>query len=336
MTKTYKEYNKEVMNSFNGNGTLELARKDNTKMLVEVKNATGYDQQIDLLTQVMADVVEEKVYSENIEDFMTISSEGGYADSITYFTEKAVGDLAGDSSADGINGQGNNVDVLLDKKTADVEEWKKGYDVSDTEMEQAMFAMNRSAIESKERSFSRIKQSYLVKHAFAGNGNLEGLLNLSDVAIDTTTMPVNISAMSVAQIESFVSGIYNAFRVGNNFTAHADKFLMPASEQVKLARIYSQYGITSILDVLQKAFVSVSGNSNFKIVSTLYAEASQRGVGAKNLYMLYNSANVRKHIPVDKQVVYVKGMDIRADKKVRLSETYITRPQEALYFEPVA
>ena len=97
----YKEKNAEVLNSLDGRSKAVFARKDKTPMIVEVTNSTGFKQEIDTLTQIKAEIVDQKVYGKNISDFMRVGSEGGYADSITYFEQEVV------ASDDGVSGSGD-------------------------------------------------------------------------------------------------------------------------------------------------------------------------------------------------------------------------------------
>lgn len=330
----YTEHNKEVLNSL-VDGEVTLATKGGTPMKVEVINSTGYEQQISTLTALKAEIVDQKVYDKQLSDFITVGTEGGYSDSITYFTNEYVGALDGKSaSGDGVAGQGSNVDYKIEKKIVKIDEWMKGYDVSETEMNQAVQGINRSAIVSKEKSLEAIKKSFLVRRAFEGDSVHEGLLTLSTVSTDVTTMPTKLSNMTIAQIKVAIPDMYSAYRSGNNFTADASVLLMGEEERIKLSKIYSdQFGISN-LEIVRKQLAEITGNANFAIVGVRYADAAQRSDG-DNLFMLYNKDVVEMQLPVEKEMIWPQGFNTRADKKVRVSEVYITRPQEALYFEPV-
>ena len=102
----YKEKNQEVLNSLEGKVDVAFATKSKTPMLVSVSNSTGFKQEIDTLTQIKSEIIDQKQYGKNIADFMRVGSEGGYNDSLKYYTSEVVGDENGDSaSGDGISGR---------------------------------------------------------------------------------------------------------------------------------------------------------------------------------------------------------------------------------------
>ena len=330
----YKKFNEEVLNS-DVNGSLTLATAGGHELQFDIQNSTGYDQEISTLAKVKAEIVDEVVNGETLSDFARITSEAGWADSLVYFTEETVGDEDGLSSADGVNGQGDDVNFSKNKKTVLIEEWKKGYDVSKTEMMQVSMTGNRSAIVSKDRALERAKKVWMQRKFFIGGAGSLGLLNMSGVSVDATTLTKDISLQTQAELETQFASMYKAFRENNNYTAHADRLFMPADQLVELGRIYSEYNIATVVELVEKSFKAMSGNANFKIVSSIYGTSTNSPQSA-NTYMLYNSQVVFADAPVEMEAIYTKGLDIRSDKLMRMSEVYIERPQEALIFTPAA
>jgi len=330
---TYKEHNEKILATVQNTDEVVLARKDDTEMTlrVNIQNSEGYQQDVSTLAKVKAEIVDQKVYGEELSNFATITSEAGYADSLVYYTEEAIADVDGKGSSDGMAGQGANVEYVRKQYSVIVDEWKAGYDATHTELNQAQMTGNRSAIVSKERSLATKLKAHMNNRFFLGEGNLKGLLNMANVSTDTTTVDKNISAMTQAELESIFPTMYTAFRAGNSYTEHADTLVMSSQEMEKLVKVYSEFGIALNIELIEKSFRALSGNANFKVVSTLYAAAANAPAG-KETYVLYNSSNVFFDVPVEVETLWNKGMDIRNDKLVRHSEVYCERPQEALYF----
>ena len=340
--KNYKEFNAEVLNSTSlSSGTyvdLQLANKKNEPMNIRVQNASGYEQQITTLTTILAEVVEEKMYSDNLADFVTVSTEGGWDNTIAFWREASVGDLDGAFSDNGgRSGESDNIDVEKDMEFVKVGTWRKGYNIGIDEMNQVMASGNRSIITSKESAYQRIKNAYMTKKAMIGSAGHKGLLNADGLIYDTTTMPTDISEATQAQLNNIFSDMYAAYRLRNEYTADADTLVVPAVELTKLARIYSEFNAITVIEVVRKVMREVTGNPNFNVVSSRYFDIDNNLSGAtKNAYMLLNKASVKFHVTVDMDMIEQKGFDLRAEKLLRTSEVYITRPLEVLGFYPVA
>lgn len=343
---SYKKHNAEVLERLASNPEefrvqnsdellVPLATKSDTEMLVKVTNSTGYDQNISTLSAVKAEVVDQIVYGKNISDFAMITSYSGYSDSLTYFTVEAVASPEGSSSSDGVNAQGQNVDYVTNKVVVGIDEYTAGYSVGHTELQQAQMTTNRSALVSKERAEESKRKVYMQEKFFIGKHGLKGLLNMANVSTDATTLPVDISAMSQEQLNTVASDMVEAWKENCFYTSTPDTLCVSEQELVKFSKIYSEFNIATVTEMLRKAFAEATQNPNFKIVATLYAAAANQEDG-KNLYMLYNSQVVFHDIPVDVEVMYSLGLNVRAEKLVRSSEVYAERPQEVLYFKPVA
>ena len=270
----------------------------------------GYQIAIDTLTYIKKQVVEQSFYMIEPAKFVPMPvGEGSFAQAmLTNLSLSTSGKFE-----EGIINQGSNNDRLATADAAvtavsvPVINWAKSVGYSIFEVQQALLSGNWDPIEQKHRARKENWDLGIQEIAFLGASSrtdVRGLINQSDVNINTTLVPVPISEMSVGEFSTFVGTIIAAYLTNCNQTRYPNIFVMPLSDYVGLAvPVSTSAALGSKLEYLRKAFAEIVPGG-VEIMATAYNNAEinndLRGLN-KNRYVLYRKdvQTLRMDIPVD-------------------------------------
>ena len=339
-----------VKNSKGESEFIPQTRKHLANIQKQIKNA-GYSVDITTLTEVLAEVREEKYYVIKPSDFMAVRvGVGAWMDAITSFTAGASAD---DGETGFINTAANHsrlasVDVTLSPQTFPIRTWAKHIDWSIPQLEQATAAsrMGNAAawdlVAAKERVRKTNWDLMIQKAAFVGiaSNGLGGLLNGASVVVDTATLPAEIGAMSDAQLQVVAGNMVSAYFTNSASTALPDQLIMPQSQIFLLSQTNSvTYPMKTKFQVLLEAFQAATQNPNFQIKGVVYANTTATGGSfVKNRYALTrNDQDVaRFEIPVDYTQTMAhsfNGFQFANAGFGQVGGVHIYRPLEILYFQ---
>lgn len=335
----------------NSKGQMEFV--DNTKKHLanvqrQVKNA-GFSVDITTLTEVLAEVREEKYYTVKPSDFMDVRvGVGAWMDSITSLTEGASADDGETGFIDtaGQHSRLASVDVTMSSQSNPVRTWAKHIDWSIPQLEMASAAARLGQIgawdlvAAKERVRKKNWDLLIQKIAFVGSASngLGGILNAAGVVVDTATLPAEIGAMSDAQLQVVAGAMVAAYYTNSAMTTLPDTLVVPMATIFALSQTNSvTYPMKTKFDVLLDAFKAATQNPNFQIKGVAYADSTQ-GSFAKNRYALYrrDSDVARLEIPVDYSMTMAhsfNGFQFANAGFGQIGGVHVYRPMEILYFQ---
>lgn len=313
-----------------------------------VSEQAGYLVPMTTLTAVLRDVASQKFYQIPVADYLPVrvGTEAAWAEDIMMFRSFQVGgDFEKGYIETANEGRLASVDAQLDAIRVKNRTWAKELNWSIIDIAKAARTQVWDIVTQKEKSRRTNWDLGIQRTAFLGSrdGQLEGLLNLSDVTVDTTLVPSAISAMTDAQFQAFCGGAVAAYLSNVNYTAMPDRLYIPQSDYVQLANATSvQFPIKSKLEYLKDAFKAATTNANFEIKPLAYLQAAQsEGKLTKDRYVLmrYDEDVARFEIPVDYTVTVPNSMDgftIRNVAYGQHSGVLDARPQEILYMDLTA
>lgn len=318
----------------------------------QITNA-GFKVDITTLTEVLAEVREEKYYMIKPSDYVDVRvGVGAWSDSITSFTAGASAD-GGETGF--INTAANHsklasVDVVMDSQTFPVRTWAKHIDWSIPLLQQASKAAslgNAAAwdlVAAKERVRKTNWDLMVQKAAFVGiaSQNLTGLLNASGVTVDTGTLPAEIGAMSDAQLQVVAGNMVKAYFLNSNSTVMPDQLILPQNQAFLLSATNSvTYPMKTKWDVLLDGFKAATQNPNFQMKAVAYADvtgAGSAGAFAKARYTLSRRGVdvARFEIPVDYTTTMAhsfNGFQFANAGFGQIGGVHVYRPLEIMYFQ---
>jgi hypothetical protein len=268
----------------------------------------GYDYAIRTTTWLRTKSIQQKFYEIAPADFVTVEvGTGAWLEQITTNLEY---NAAGDFENGIVNiaaGKSDMpmVDVGISPKTYPIVTWNKGYMYSVPELEKALASNNWDVVKAKTDALKKNWDLGIQRNAFLGSKSgmtdVEGLLTLSAVTSDTSTLTKKISDLSVDEFATFVSVVMGLFWSNSNSTALPDTFLIPMDDLLGMTGPASPaFPMNSRLEWLTRSFAEATGNKNFKIAGTAYNMKANHP-SSVNRYMLYkNDAEVVKmDIPVN-------------------------------------
>lgn len=312
----------------------------------QIQNALGYEISITSLTAISKRVTEQKFFELRPSDYMPVRvGEGAWSTNIVTYRSF---DVAGDFETGIVNtGSGDSrlasADTAIDQITVPVKNWAKQINYTIMDLEFASRSGNWDVVTSKEIARKRNWDLGVQKVAFLGSLNMPqvyGLLSQPDVNSNTTLITGYINAMSDAQYQTFVAGVYEAYRSNANRTAKPDKFIIPEGDYNGLITpVNTNFAITSKLEYLEKAFRTITGNANFKVLPCAYADAANNsGYVGHNRYVLTNgdADSIRMDIPVDYTNTVqnsINGFQFQNVGYGQFTGCKAYRPLETLYFD---
>lgn len=272
-------------------------------------SSSGFQYLIETLSYIRSTIIEQKFYEIAFADYIPVDvGEGAWMEEIVQnLTFNTGGSFyAGDVDIQAETGRLAMVGAGLDKISMDVKTWAKGTGWTIMEISKAAAASNWDVVESKMRSLKKNWDLGIQETAFLGHpdGTLTGLLNATEVTINTALITVPISEMSEAQFTTFVAGLLPAYFTNSNDTTLPDTFIIPNDSYLGLGVPYSSTfpnvsKLQYMLDFLQR----MTGNANFKILGLSYAQSAKNASRdiTKDRHVLYKNDpdTMKMAIPVD-------------------------------------
>lgn len=271
--------------------------------------SSGYDYAVQTLSYIRSQIIEQKFYEIAIADYVPVEvGEGSWSEEIVQnLTFNNTGSFFdGDVTNQDQTARLAQVNAGLDPIRMRTQIWAKGAGWSIMEIERAAQAANWDVVESKLRSLKKSWDIGIQEVAFLGHpdGQITGLLNDSEVTINTTLIPTTLRAMTEAQFTSFVGGLLPAYFANSNDTTLPDTFIIPNDDFLGLTVPYSpSFPNISKYQYLLDSLRAATGNPTFNILGLSYAQATRnagRGIN-ENRYVLYrnDSETLNMRIPVD-------------------------------------
>ena len=307
----------------------------------------GFQYARTTLSFIRSKVLKQKFYEIDISEYLPVDmGEAAWADEIvqnaTFFTG---GDFfKGDVELGG--GKHPQVDTGITPIRMPVRNWAYEMHWTISEVALAAQANKWDVVESKLAALKKTWDLGIQKLAFLGRPGdtvMTGLMNNAVVTLNTSVVPVAISAMSTAQFSTFVGAVLAAYANNSNSTAFPDTFVMPMSDYLGLGVPVSQtYPNVTQLAYLLDTFKKMTGNEKFVIKPLAYAEAAKSGGAfAKNRSALYRNDpdTLSLSIPVQFTMPEPRTVDSYTWTQLaygQYSGVLINRPREVLLFEQQA
>ena len=323
----------EILMAKKAQADLDLALKVNG-----AETGLGAEMEMTTLTVLLKTISQQKFYEVNIEDFLPIEIDGGWAKQLLQVREFLTADIDE-------GWQENNVaqakipvaEAVVDGKYIPVVTWLKKIQFTIEELKQAALVNNYSLIAGKERSRKKSFDLGLQKVSFLGNKIVKGLLNQTDIAIDTTTIPKSLKEMNFNEINVFVANVLEKYRKNCNRTAYPNVFLIPESDYNGLsAQVSPQFPLKNKFQMLQEAFDLIA-RKHVAILPCVYADQEYNKLGLTR-YALYNKD--MDSIKLVKAIDYtptmfnnIDGWNLVNTAFARVGGVFVNRPQEILYFD---
>ena len=325
----------EYKNQFRVNNAVAFATPANA----------GLEKTISTLTQIVADVQRQKFYTvaEPLTSYVPMEmGTGAYSRQLFQYAVAQVGD----SFETGIIQPGNginkdaNVDIIVDGITLKNNFWRMKYQATKEIVEMGKVnAETFSYIEEQERARLKTYQLGIQKVAFLGtNDGLNlGLLNQTDVTVNTSLLPANIASMTIQQLTNFAKTAIATYFANSNSTTFPNTWLMPTSDYMTLGvPINPQYPIGTIREFLENAFKAAGAPADFKILHTVYGNSA--GVNGTARHVLYNrDADVLTMYlpkPYTPYPLYPQNaLDMISDAEAQFTGVWVKRPAEVLYMD---
>ena len=316
----------------------ELAIIDNNQKLL---NDMGYgDIDVTLLTQIEREVSQQKFYTVNPEDFVPFdNTQGGWADYITVLRSYSNIDGSLDTWERGVdadNARRAQVGASLDSVSLKIHNLAKMISYSLFEIRQSQETGRWNIITEKERARKRDYDLSIQRGVLLGDADHKGLLNQTEVAVDTAVLTKKISTMSSAEFRAFLGSVFANFYTQTGMTALPDTLAIAPSDFLGLGvAVDEQYPLVqSMLKRMEDVFKEVTGNSNAKIIPLAYCEPNFHNGAYK--YVLYRRDfdTIRVYRPFDYNVVQgasIDGMNYQNTAYARISDVFVNRPKEMLY-----
>ena len=331
------------MSITNANGDLDSA-------------SLGFQYTLQTTDFIRSRVIGQKFYKVPPADFFTIiPGNGAWMEGIKL---NATYDIAGPFEQ-GIIGTASNqgqiatVDVGTAPISRKVHTWAKAYVYSLPEVKKALASLNWDPVEQKMGALKRQWDLGIQKVGFLGLlGDLTltpGLLTNASVTVDTTTIPMNLGAMTADELTTFVSIVLGVFSENSNFTAMPTKFVIPQDDFLGLVAPYSAtFPNISRLNYLLDAFKAATGNANFQIKPLVYCQKDFNAgyvvdASGRNRYALYNdemdeagNAPVSMDLPVDFNLTPAgtkNNFQFEGIGCGQFTGCIFDRPREAVYFD---
>lgn len=313
-------------------------------------SSAGFQYIIDTLTYIRSQVIEQKFYEIAPADFVPVDvGEGSWMDDIVQNLTFNTGGsfFEGDVDTQTETARLAQVGAGLDKISMPVKTWAKQCGWTIMEIAKAAAASNWDVVESKMKSLKKNWDLGIQEVAFLGHPQvtaITGLLNDTEVTINTVLITKPLSEMSETEFTTFVGGLLPAYFSNSNETTLPDTFVIPNSDYLGLGVPYSSsFPNISKLEYLLNMLKKMTGNENFVIRGLSYANSTinaDRGI-SKNRYALYKNDpdTMKMAIPVDLTL-----LEADTSNKInwvqagygQYSGVLINRKREVLYFDETA
>lgn len=323
----------------------ELKRINNAAAV----DTLGFEKLITTQTEIVAGVIQTKYYEllgQSLSDFIPFDvGRGAYSTNIFQYTAAYVGSpfetgIVQPSTGLGINAKSS---IQIDGISVKNNYWRMDYEVSHEIIEMGKVnAQAFSIIEENEKARKKVFDLGMQKVVFLGlpDNGIEGLLNLSDVTVNTSLFPVKLASMTVAQLQTLASTFLSTYLSNNNSTAMPNRLCVPTSDFVALGVPSNpEFPLKTKRDILEEAFRQ-GGAVDFKIVHTTYNEtAASDGEHARYVLYRHDADSIRMYIPkpYTPWALYpMNGVDFISVAEAQFSGVVAIRPKEILYADAQA
>lgn len=325
----------------------KLARVANHDKLWNAYGPTGADQIqqiIDTQTHIVAGVIDTKYYTllgQKVSDFVPFDVGTG-ADSLALFqyTSEYVGNDFKSGLIDIGNGLQQNAlaDINVSGFSVKVNFWRFDYKVSAEQIAVASKnAVSFSIIEAKEKARKKVWDLGIQDVLFNGLGDGEtyGINNQPNVTVNTSLLPVKVTAMTAAQAKTFASTVVATYLANNNTTQLPNRWLMPTNEFVGLGvAVDPTYPLKTLKEILEDAFKE-AGCVDFKIVHSTYNNtADSTGTLGRHVFYNYDPESIRMFVPKDytpSALFPFNALDMISTAQGQFTGVVVFRPKEMLY-----
>lgn len=316
----------------------ELAIIDHNQTLV---NDRGFgDIDITLLTQIEREVSRQKFYKIDPEGFVPFDkTQGGWADYMTVLRSYANvdGTLGSwERGVDADNARRAQVGASLDSVSLKIHNLAKMVSYSLFELRSSQETGRWNIVTEKERARKIDYDLAVQKAVLLGDAEHKGLLNQTEVLVNTQVLTKKISSMTSAEFRTFLGSIFGEYFKNTGMTVLPDTLCIAPSDFLGLGvAVDEQYPLVqSMLKRMQDIFKEVTGNPNAEIKMLAYCEPEFHDGAYK--YVLYRRDfdTLRIYNPYDYTVVSgatVDGMNYQNTAYARLSDVFVNRPAEMLY-----
>jgi Uncharacterized protein conserved in bacteria (DUF2184) len=318
----------------------------------EIRNANGFEVDITTMTTIRQKITEQKFYTVNPAQYVPIvTGEGAFSTNlVTYRSFETGADFEdGIIRAGANNARLQSVNATVDTVTIKTVNWVKELSYNIFQIKEAARAGNWSLVTTLEKSRKRNWDLGIQKVAFLGLRNdpdVRGLLNLSNVTIDTSTLTKPLKNMTSDEINTFVQTLIGAYLVNTNYTAMPNRFIIPLTDWTGLAGVVSpSFPIAGSqkLTFLLNAFRTVTNNPNFEILPVSYCQSEINktvlGSGSGiNRYVLLNAdeETLVMNIPVNYTTTIqdtVNGFQWNSAAYGEFTGVALFRNLEVMYFD---
>jgi hypothetical protein len=271
---------------------------------------TGFDYVTRTTSEIRSGIIEQTFYEVAPADFLPVDvGEAAWKDEII---QNLTYDLAGDffqGDVDTLTGNGriSEVGTAMAPIKMKTVIWAKAAKWNISEVSQAAASSNWDPIEAKMKTLKRNWDLGIQEVAFLGHpteSTVTGLLNHSEVTINTTLITKTLTSMTETEFTTFIGAVIGAYYDNSNSTTLPDTFIIPTDDFLGLTVPYSAtYPNISKMAYMLDAFKKATGNENFQIKSLAYAQSANnaaRGIN-KERYVLYKNdrETLKMTIPVD-------------------------------------
>lgn len=272
----------------------------------------AYRYTTDRMTYIRARTIQQTFYKVNVPDYITqIPGEGSFASQI--ITQANI-IFSGSFKSGKISSAGQNSKLQVSDAGVvpfytQVQNWAMATEYTIFDVQQALFMGQWDPIEAKQKSRKMEYDLGIQQIAFLGDTDnltsFPGLLTQPQVNINTTTITLNISAMSYTQFNTLVQLIIANYLTNCNQTAWPNTFVMPQDDYAGMGvAVNPQYPNITMMSYLQQAFDMIVPDRKVKILPSIYCMTANNGgaVGiGKQVYLLYNNDidSFFQELPVD-------------------------------------
>jgi hypothetical protein len=309
---------------------------------------SGFQQDIDTLTAIKQEVIEQKFYTLDPAAFTPIvTGFGAYSSESLYYQNFQLGG----NFEEGISGHGTSTkktktDVGYDAINLPFYFWHAALDYGLTEIRQAA-ANNGGAIrliEQKERANKKNADLGIQKVAqlgISGLDKVDGILTLDNqgAANNTSIIVGSLSSRTATELNAIARDLIDAYRQNCDHTAFPTTFIISEKDKLGLSSSFdsaSPQPLVTKFEFLLKAFREQTNNPNFEIVASVYCDTTQNDLG-ETRYALYNkdidTLEMNVNIPYTSTAfATANGFDFQSVSYMQFSGIIAKRPKEILYF----
>lgn len=330
----------------------KLLNSDEVKRIVKAQethfNALGYEADITTLTTLIAEISDQKFYQVPFADYIpVVAGEGAWSSNLlTYRSYDLFGEFSkGNQNVGNDNSRLASADAAVDSVITHVKNWAKSTNWTIMDVMEAAKAGNWDLITAKE--VSRKKNADLGLQAVAfiglpGDPNYPGLLTQTGITTNLTTLTDSITSLAAtpATLSATIAQFLIDYRANSKHSAMPTHFTIPESDYLGLATASSpSFPLKSILQYMLETFCTMTGNKDFKIMPSAYADGNsdQPASSGNQIYALYNSdeRSIRMNIPVPYTVTLpnsLNSFNFSCVGYMTYSGVTVLRPLELLYY----